>query len=257
MQSADRLKEAMYSIKSFLNSESSYLGAELVNKDYNSTNADIEDLDSGEDDNLSAFGNGDEDYVDEGSDDEIDFEPSSVFENISNLLGYSGDSDDVIQAFMSSGGENAGSKVAFSGSIDGESLDNTGDISCHDSKFKIGDKYRHSSKEAESASQGEQPDADDSSHKNADLLTDDNKAKGGSEGLGRIGGINSDEISSNEEEFSDGDDSGSGSGSEDDSDVDIETNMVKNLIESFKSQQGLSGPAGVLFNQFSYIPPKE
>ncbi|KAI8973465.1 SGT1 protein-domain-containing protein [Mycotypha africana] len=53
-----------------------------------------------------------------------------------------------------------------------------------------------------------------------------------------------------------------GSESEDDEDeenvnapVDIELNLVKNVLESFKSQQGLPGPVGTMLNQFGIVLP--
>lgn len=37
--------------------------------------------------------------------------------------------------------------------------------------------------------------------------------------------------------------------------VDVQLNLVKNVLESFKSQQGLPGPVGNLLNQFGFVLP--
>lgn len=44
---------------------------------------------------------------------------------------------------------------------------------------------------------------------------------------------------------------------DEDAPVDIELNLVKNILESFKSQQGLPGPAGNMLNQFGIVLPRD
>ncbi|KAI8979008.1 SGT1 protein-domain-containing protein [Pilobolus umbonatus] len=44
---------------------------------------------------------------------------------------------------------------------------------------------------------------------------------------------------------------------DEDAPVDIQLNLVKNVLESFKGQQGLPGPAGNLLNQFGFILPED
>ncbi|OLY84816.1 Protein SGT1-like protein [Smittium mucronatum] len=211
-ESANKLREAMHNIQSFFNSESSYMGAELVNKDYNSTNPDIEGYDS---DESRSQGNESDGYMEEGSDEEIDFDPSAVFENISNLLGYSGGSEDVFESFV------------------GRQEEPIDEVS-------TAEKFMENELSVSNANTGIQGLRSESISglklNKLDLPRSKTKIDLGS---------------SIDEESSEGI-----SGDSED-EVDIEANMVQNLIESFKSQQGLSGPAGMLFNQFSFIPPKE
>ncbi|KAG2196589.1 hypothetical protein INT47_004892 [Mucor saturninus] len=42
---------------------------------------------------------------------------------------------------------------------------------------------------------------------------------------------------------------------DEDAPVDVQLNLVKNVLESFKSQQGLPGPVGNLFSQFGFVLP--
>lgn len=42
-----------------------------------------------------------------------------------------------------------------------------------------------------------------------------------------------------------------------DAPVNVELNLVKNILESFKSQQGLPGPAGNMLNQFGIVLPRD
>lgn len=39
--------------------------------------------------------------------------------------------------------------------------------------------------------------------------------------------------------------------------VDIKLNLVKNLLESFKSQEGLPGPAGNILGRFGVVLPRD
>ncbi|KAJ1918448.1 hypothetical protein H4219_002603 [Mycoemilia scoparia] len=45
--------------------------------------------------------------------------------------------------------------------------------------------------------------------------------------------------------------------SDSDREVDIDLNLAQNILSSFKSQQGLPGPAGTLLGQFNYQPPTD
>ncbi|KAJ2380561.1 hypothetical protein GGI23_007768 [Coemansia sp. RSA 2559] len=41
-------------------------------------------------------------------------------------------------------------------------------------------------------------------------------------------------------------------------DVDIDLNLVENIVESFRAQEGLSGPAGTMLGQFGiHLPHME
>jgi hypothetical protein len=42
---------------------------------------------------------------------------------------------------------------------------------------------------------------------------------------------------------------------DEDAPVDVQLNLVKNVLESFKSQQGLPGPVGNILNQFGFVLP--
>lgn len=42
---------------------------------------------------------------------------------------------------------------------------------------------------------------------------------------------------------------------DEDAPVDVQLNLVKNVLESFKSQQGLPGPVGNIFSQFGFVLP--
>ncbi|KAI9279785.1 SGT1 protein-domain-containing protein [Sporodiniella umbellata] len=46
-------------------------------------------------------------------------------------------------------------------------------------------------------------------------------------------------------------------GEDEDAPVDVELNLVKNILESFKSQQGLPGPASNILNQFGIVLPRD
>jgi hypothetical protein len=42
---------------------------------------------------------------------------------------------------------------------------------------------------------------------------------------------------------------------DEDAPVDVQLNLVKNVLESFKSQQGLPGPVGNILSQFGVVLP--
>jgi hypothetical protein len=44
---------------------------------------------------------------------------------------------------------------------------------------------------------------------------------------------------------------------DEDAPVDIELNLVKNMLESFKSQEGLPGPIGTIMNRMGVVIPRD
>ncbi|PVU95933.1 hypothetical protein BB561_001498 [Smittium simulii] len=231
---AFKLKQVAFNIQSFLKSESSYKGAELVNADYSDDiSSDSDGLESAEflkdiknssllaENKFNKYG---EDVIEE-SDEDIDIDPSSVFQSISKLIGL-----DITQE---------------SHDIPYVSEINNLEPTVEDITKKM-DKELYLSLKKNPGKETPQTNFND-----AKLTKEKNKyAQTHTDSQEIIDKKNSLNISSSLENLSDISDYSDNV----DDDIDIEENMVKNLIESFKSQQGLSGPAGVLFNQFSYKP---
>lgn len=44
---------------------------------------------------------------------------------------------------------------------------------------------------------------------------------------------------------------------DEDAPIDIELNLVKNMLESFKSQEGLPGPIGNIMNRMGIVMPRD
>ncbi|PVU99736.1 hypothetical protein BB559_000451 [Furculomyces boomerangus] len=242
-KAAENLKQTVNNIQTFLKTESSYMGAELAEED------SIEEMSSDDDSyymkkekqnkslsqkrgkNMKSVESsrnrmlvGSDIDFDELTDEEIDIDTVSVFDNIKKLLGTEFLGTEEIDVAKKQNDESSLEEITRSMDLE---LASTNVAKSFDSTFsKITSK--------------------DSTVKN---IFEDTHGKH----LNKSSDVKPTENNHMyDSDISDSEDYGGEL-----SDVDIDANMVRNMLESFKSQQGLSGPAGILFNQFSFAPPKD
>ncbi|PVV04762.1 hypothetical protein BB560_000728 [Smittium megazygosporum] len=256
---AGRLKQVVTNIESFFNTESSYKGAEYESEEFSDDFDDSADLDSKEiffsknekqpfkTSLQEKYG---EDVI-ESSDEDIDIDPNSVFDNISKLIGLDisniGKSSDDGHDNDNDDAENSTSQEFIPTELGNKKII---DNELNQLKTPKGDKS------PPNLSLVDQPKKSQLKRNEKAYLQPKGSTIPGENSKGdskHLESTNREHISSYEEEdinseidFTDSEDI----------DVEIEENMIKNFMESFKSQQGTSGPAGTIFSQFSYNPPK-
>ncbi|OMH82308.1 Protein SGT1 [Zancudomyces culisetae] len=294
-ESARNLQQAIHNIQTFLNTESSYEGAEFVNKnpedEWDSDFESSDDEDSLLDDQENAVmdttkhsrtsqasktprelshayknhgtykhkhssGGGDDDDDDvEGSDEDIDIDPESVFESLYELIGKESGCD----------GDARSKDTASVPSTDNISKAIEAELSKTTIASTFVNKKAHPPRDTPKVShvKGEtgmnaknakdhplalsQPDSLMAERHNREQDTSREKPNDSPASPADSTNSGDEESRFDESELSD----------DGLLDVDVDVNMVENLVSSFGSQLGLPGPAGVLFNQFGYVPPKK